>query len=59
MDSAQGSDLAPFLGDSSQSEKFSDIKPPLGLEKRMAFFPIRGKIKYTISPFPQLLSILK
>jgi hypothetical protein len=29
MDSAQDSDLAPFLGDMSQSEKLSEIKPPL------------------------------
>ena len=29
MDSAQDSDLAPFLGDLSQSEKRSEIKQPL------------------------------
>ena len=29
MDSAQESDLAPFFGDLSQSEKLSEIKPPL------------------------------
>ena len=30
LDSAQDSDLAPFLGDLSPSEKLSEIKPPLG-----------------------------
>ena len=29
MDSAQGTDLKPFLGDLSQNEKRSEIKPPL------------------------------
>ena len=29
MDSALGSDLAPVLGDLSQSEKLSEINPPL------------------------------
>ena len=29
MDSAQESDLAPFFEDLSQSEKLSEIKPPL------------------------------
>ena len=29
MDSAQGGDFAPIFGDLSQSEKLSEIKPPL------------------------------
>ena len=29
VDSAQGPDLAPFYGDLSQSEKISEVKPPL------------------------------
>ena len=29
MDSAQGSYLAPIYGDLSQTEKLSDIKPPV------------------------------
>ena len=29
MDSAQGSDLTPIFGDLNQSEKLSEIKPPL------------------------------
>ena len=29
MDSAQGRDLVPIFGDLSQSEKLSEIKPPL------------------------------
>ena len=29
MESAQGSDLTPFLGDLSQSENFSEIKLPV------------------------------
>ena len=29
VDSAQGSDLAPIFEDLSQSEKLSEIKPPL------------------------------
>ena len=29
VDSSQSCDLAPFLGDWSQSVKLSDIKPPL------------------------------
>ena len=29
MDSTQGSDLEPIFGDWSQSEKLSEIKPPL------------------------------
>ena len=29
MDSAQASDLAHFFGDLSQSEKFSEIYPPV------------------------------
>ena len=33
MDSAQESDLAPFFGDLSQSEKLSEIKPPLVLRR--------------------------
>ena len=32
-DSAQESDLAPFFGDLSQREKFSEIKPHIGLKK--------------------------
>ena len=31
MDSTQDSDLAPIFGDLSQSEKLSEIKPPLKL----------------------------
>jgi hypothetical protein len=29
VDSAQGRNLAPFVGDLSQNEKLSEIKPPL------------------------------
>jgi hypothetical protein len=29
LEDAQGSDLAPIFGDFSQSEKLSEIKPPL------------------------------
>ena len=33
MDNAQDTDLAPYFGDFSQSEKLSEIKPPLGDSK--------------------------
>ena len=32
MKNTQDSDLAPFFGDLSQSEKFSEINPPLALQ---------------------------
>ena len=37
LDSAQGLDLASFFGNLSQSEKLSEIKPPLGYLKGMFF----------------------
>ena len=37
MDSAQGSDLAPFFGDLRQSDNISEIKPPLSSDQEFSF----------------------
>ena len=42
VDSAQNSDLAPFSGDLSQSEKLSENKPPL------MWFQVQSKAKDSI-----------
>ena len=55
MNSAQDSDLAPFLGDWSQTEKLSEIKLPLMHTQRrlvnMLENPVFSLYKYTIEVF--------
>ena len=53
MDSAQGSYLAPFFGDVSQSEKHSEIKPPLRMKFIKSLTPLwqASNIRYPASSF--------
>ena len=61
MQSAQGSGLAPFLGDWSQSEKFIEIEHPLVNVKSTDFiktyFDIERPVILTPSSLPSWLKI--
>ena len=46
MDSAQGCDLAPIFADLSQSEKLSEIEPPLAMNTIPAKVEIESKTNF-------------
>ena len=53
MDSAQGSDLAPFFGALTQIEKNSEIKPPLGMKRHI----LRRTIFFIDKTYTYIMSI--